>query len=236
MKFGKLIILGGILALFTGPIFADSIYGEFDASGQGGIATTGSGVNKTATGEIIGGTIGTTAGGNVRPTGTITQDGTGVFHRFTESESFFYHFIATGSPGAGTFSFSSVTPAGVEFLQANTDPKLGNVATMKFYITSVEDIEINSGSGVQGTPGGFDGVGYVTFSNVFVPGEPGVLYKEAVDYSVVINKGAGQKPFTVEIVATAPSAVPEPGSLALLGTGLAGIAGSVFRKRVKVQA
>ncbi len=168
----------------------------------------------------------------MRPTGTVTTDGTGVFSGFSESESFFYHFIATGTPGMALFDFSTVTsPTGIEFLQANTDPAKGPVTTMKFYITNVQDITINSGAVVGGHTGGFDGFGYVTFSNEFDPAHPTQLFQEAVEYSVDVNKGAGSRPFTVEIDATKPSPAPEPSSLALLGTGMLGIAGFAFRKR-----
>jgi PEP-CTERM motif len=231
MKYGRLIVLGGMLAALSTPMFADTIYGTFDGSGQGTIATTGSGSHTVATGLTIGGTIGTTAGGNVRPTGTITTDGTGVFSDFSESESFFYHFIASGSPGTAFFDFSTAGPAGVEFLQANTDPTKGPVTTMKFYITNVQDITINSGGLVGGTTGGFDGFGYVTFSNEFDPANPTQLFQEQVEYSVDVAKGSGSKPFTVEIDAIKPSPAPEPSSLALLGTGMLGVAGFAFRKR-----
>jgi len=225
MKYGRLIVLGGMLAALSTPMFADTIYGTFDGSGQGTITSTGLGLT-------IGGTIGTTGGGNARPTGTVTTDGTGVFSGFSESESFFYHFIASGTPGTAFFGFNTVTgPGGVEFLQANTDPAKGPVTTMKFYITSVQDITINSGSVVGGTTGGFDGFGYVTFSNEFDPANPTQLFQEQVEYSVDVAKGAGSKPFTVEIDAIKPSPAPEPSSLALLGTGMLGIAGFAFRKR-----
>jgi len=216
-----------MLAALATPMFADTIYGTFDASGQGSIATSGS----TATGLMIGGTIGTTGGGNVRPTGQITTDGTGVFSAFSQGESFFYHFIASGSPGSAFFGFSTVTPTGIEFLQANTDPANGPVRTMKFYITSVQDITINSGGVVGGSTGGFDGFGYVTFSNEFDPANPTQLFQEQVEYSLDVNKGSGSRPFTVEIDAIKPSPAPEPSSLALLGTGMLGIAGFAFRKR-----
>jgi hypothetical protein len=233
MKYGRLILMGGILAGLATPMFADTIYGEFDGSGQGAISTATSGLT-------LGGAVATTGGGNLRPTGTVTDDGTGVFGNFSESQSFFYHFIASVPPGSpsGTkptaqFDFGSVATAGaagIEFLQANSDPTLGPVETMKFFITSVGDETANSGSILTGNTGNFDGTGYVTFSNVFVPGTT-TLFQEAVQYDVSVNKGAGQKPFTVVIQATQPPQVPEPSSLALLGTGMLSVAGFAFRKR-----
>jgi hypothetical protein len=231
MNYGRLLILGGILATLAAPALADPItYGEFDASGQGSVLTTGTGVHQVGSGFELGGTTGTTAGGNLRPTGTVTDDGSGVFGNFDQGLSFFYHFIVapTPTPAHATFTFSTASVATpVEFLQA-TD----NGVQMKFYITTVETpVLINSGGTRTGTIGSFQGVGYVTFSNEFAPGTPTVLYQEAVEYEVDTNKGAGLRPITVQILATDPGVLPEPSSFVLMGTGIFSTAGMLWRRR-----
>ena len=88
--------------------------------------------------------------------------------------------------------------------------------TLDVYLTNISSVTV----GTAAATGSFTGSGYVTLTGH--SGKTDIIF-------VLTNSspGAGEKAFSAELTATAP----EPNSLALLGTGVMGVAGMVLRKR-----
>ena len=215
MKLGKIVFFAVVLGLSVPAALADT-YGEFFGAGSGIISDTG----LTFVGQT-----GVSGGGNTRPIGNVGNilEGTGIYAQYTNGQSYFYHFV---SPFI--FSFASVSVATpVEFFEVTE-----NGVTLKVYLTEIDDVTLgtnSTGTGankVRGVIGNFEGEGFSTLSNVFVPGTTDLAIT-AIDLQLANSgSGAGLKPFSIDI--TAPT--PEPTGLALLGTGILGIAGVTFRK------
>jgi hypothetical protein len=232
MKFGKMIILGTIFASCVPAALATQVGGELFVTGTGTILGPAQSPDATS---ITFSNYGTTTGWNNRPRGTIIGDGAGGFSPYTDGTSFFFDFLQPAMAGSttGTFTFASATEANpVELLQLTE-----NGVQLKVFITNVDDgamVGINQigrpghAGFVPGTAGTFFGEGFVTLSNDFVSGNSGPLEESDIDFQLTNSGvGTGLKPFSVDIVALAP----EPSSLALLGTGIVGVAGVMFRKR-----
>jgi len=134
MNYGRLIILGTILASCVPFAHADRIYGEVDTNGTATIATT-SGVTTIAFGNIVAG----------HPVGHISGDGQADFSNFSDGTSF--NYIATPV----TLTVGAITP--VQLFSVTE-----NGVTLDFFLTNILDFTVGSAS----AKGAFDAIGYIT--------------------------------------------------------------------------
>lgn len=141
----------------------------------------------------------------------VVLDSSVDFSAFTLGQTFRYVAGTSGSAPASDV-FASNTVATPVLLYTVTESGV----TLNLYLTSITSVVVGSAS----STGSFTGMGYVTLT-----GHSGTT---AVMFALTNSSmGAGEKSFSAEL--TAPT--PEPNSLALLGTGVVGVAGMMFRKR-----
>ena len=141
----------------------------------------------------------------------VVLDSNVDFSAFTLGQGFRY-VAGTSGPAGANLVFATTTVAMPVLLYTVTESGV----TLNLYLTNISSVVVGSAT----STGSFTGTGYVTLT-----GHSGTT---AVDFALTNSSmGAGEKSFSAEL--TAPT--PEPNSLALLGTGVVGVAGMLFRKR-----
>lgn len=210
MNFAKAAFLGAVLALATPAVLADSItVTGTEASGSSGISATGISLQKNS-GSYSAGSVSSTT----LPTGVLTD--------FT-GDSVLYPLQSISGNPAMKFS-GSATPAGptvanpIVFFTITDGSEVLTV-----YLTAVDPASIKANAtGVKGT---FTATGYLTIT--------GLSSQVPITLTVTSNAtGSGAKAFTATLDTLSPiPSAPEPASLALLGTGVLGIAGVLQRRR-----
>jgi len=219
MKFTKIAILGFLLAASAPLAFATPIYGEIDAGGTATITSTsitfGSpkprGPNKfTSAGTVLAG---------YDDLSMFTIGNSGLYIAGAPAQAAKYTFPTLGSLNAGVLLFQTVEAG----------------ATLNFYVTEIDSVTVGVNPTFTGvhhniplTPGvtsAISGIGYITLTGNAVP-------QDITFFLTSVAPGTGSKAFSLQIVSDA-SPIPEPGGLALLGTGLLGLVGVSRRKFLK---
>ena len=164
---------------------------------------------------------GASFGNNATATGLMTLDLTTLPNPAGPTQVDIYNDITSlsvtvtgASSGNGTFTKADLIPA-------------SSFGTYTYWSTDGVALDMNSELVGQSTPGGAWGTDTSCCGdfNLFFA-SPGPL---GTFYFTMTTDGGGEDPML--LTSFAPTAVPEPGSIFLLGSGLAGIAG-VIRRRI----
>jgi hypothetical protein len=225
MQFGKLLLLGAALAAFVPVATADILLtGEIDTSGTATIK---------ATVIVFANTLQTktdihylqSPGAVTAASGSLSEFSAGTLWYVPDATS-----LTMSSTGRylgrdiANLVYSTATVATPVLLYQVFE----GADTLDFYVTDVTSDEV----GTNHAPGTLSADGYVTLNGGDMTNGNFTLTD--------VNDYGGKSPFTSRFVIPVPvttvaSSVPEPGSLALLGTGMIGIAGFAFRKRNKIK-
>ncbi len=216
MKFGKFILLGTILAATAPVAMADSINyldSSFTVSGTGnftGTKDTFTSNKQTGVSNPLRGASAVTISGS---TDALITNGTTA-----------YFVPNTPMAGSAFLTFSDPSDAvPVLLLQFTTSGGL----TVKLYATDITNVSNgkNATTGAHPKPatfGEWDGEGYIVET-----GTGALNFNIPVTFELD-NQTAGSGSAAYDFTVTGEA--PEPSSLALLGTGMMGLAGVGYRK------
>jgi hypothetical protein len=220
MKFTKIAMLGLLLAAAAPLAFADVITGEIDTGGTATITSTSitfaspkaKSPNKfTSAGTVLAG---------YDDLSMFSIGNAGLYIAGAPTHTAKYTFPTLGSANPGVLLFMTVEDG----------------ETLDFYVTEIDSVTLGVNPTFTGphhnipvkpgVTGAISGDGYITLT-----GNPDP--QDATFFLTSVAPGTGSKAFSLQIISDAVP-TPEPGGLALLGTGLLGLFGIGRRKFLQV--
>ena len=240
MKFLNIAVFGALLAASPFAL-ADTIYGSLSLSGTGTISTTGLTFPQGTPNVFAGNTTNTSsnpyfdqANGAVFSSGGdfAIYDASAHAHFVTGATSKTKNLAGTKWTGRNLAKLVFPTTLGVpystpvQFIQVIEGGK-----TLDIYLTELDTVVVGTANTVHnhvitpGKTGSLVGFGFVT-------DDGDLTHTDGIFTLTDSGVGAGKQAFSATFTSENPmSAAPEPGGVALLGTGFLSVAGAFYRKR-----